>query len=104
MSYFLYTDLISSLLDPRLADPGSTLIYIGADEPSSCNILVMQVLPNEVPEIEFDLMTNSLSCAEANRRSNNQVRDLIAVGDVMFLGTKNFPRGCGCIPSPYGTE
>jgi len=25
MSYFIYTDLISSLLDPRLVDPGSTL-------------------------------------------------------------------------------
>jgi len=24
MSYFFYTDLISSLLDPRLVDPGST--------------------------------------------------------------------------------
>jgi len=30
MSHFIYTDLISSLLDPRLVDPGSTLIYIGA--------------------------------------------------------------------------
>jgi len=27
---FLYTDLISSLLDPRLVDPGLTLIYVGA--------------------------------------------------------------------------
>jgi len=26
MSYFIYIDLISSLLDPRLIDPGSTLI------------------------------------------------------------------------------
>jgi len=30
MSYFMYTDLISSLLDPRLVDPGSTLIFVGA--------------------------------------------------------------------------
>jgi len=30
MSYFIYTDLISSLLDPRLVYPGSTLIYVGA--------------------------------------------------------------------------
>jgi len=31
--YFIYTDLISSLLDPRLVDPGSTLIHIGAYDP-----------------------------------------------------------------------
>jgi len=30
MSYFIYTDLISSLLDPKPVDPGSTLIYVGA--------------------------------------------------------------------------
>jgi len=30
LSYFIYTDLISSLLDPRLVDSGSTLIHIGA--------------------------------------------------------------------------
>jgi len=30
MSYFNYTDLLSSLLDPTLVDPGSTLIYVGA--------------------------------------------------------------------------
>jgi len=28
-SYFIYTDLISSLLDPKLVDPGSTLIHVG---------------------------------------------------------------------------
>jgi len=33
MSYFIYTDLISSLLDPRLVDPGSTLIRAGANGP-----------------------------------------------------------------------
>jgi len=33
MSYFIYTDIISSLLDPRLADPGSTLIHVGAYGP-----------------------------------------------------------------------
>jgi len=30
MTYFIYTDLISSLLDQRLVDPGSTLIHVGA--------------------------------------------------------------------------
>jgi len=30
MLYFIYTYLISNLLDPRLVDPGSTLIHIGA--------------------------------------------------------------------------
>jgi len=30
MSYFIYTNIISSLLDQRLVDPGSTLIYVGA--------------------------------------------------------------------------
>jgi len=30
MPYFIYTDLISSLLDQRLVDLGSTLIYVGA--------------------------------------------------------------------------
>jgi len=30
MSYFIYTDLISSLLDSRLVNLGSTLIYVGA--------------------------------------------------------------------------
>jgi len=34
-SYFIYTDLISSLLDSRLCDPGSTLIYVGAYDPMS---------------------------------------------------------------------
>jgi len=29
MSYFIYTDLISSFLDPRLVDPGSTLTHVG---------------------------------------------------------------------------
>jgi len=30
MSYFIYTDLINSLLDLKLVDPGSTLINVGA--------------------------------------------------------------------------
>jgi len=30
MPHFIYTDLISSLLDPRLVYPGSTLIHVGA--------------------------------------------------------------------------
>jgi len=35
MSYFIYTDLISSLLDPKLqVDPGSTLIHVGAYGPN----------------------------------------------------------------------
>jgi len=29
MPYFIYTDIISSLLDPKLVDPGSTLIHVG---------------------------------------------------------------------------
>jgi len=33
MSYFIYTDLISSLLDPKLVNPGSTLIHVGAYGP-----------------------------------------------------------------------
>jgi len=33
MSYFIYTDLISSFLDLRLLDLGSTLIYVGAHGP-----------------------------------------------------------------------
>jgi len=28
MSYFIYTDLINSLLDQRLVDLGSTLIHV----------------------------------------------------------------------------
>jgi len=35
MSYFICTDLISSLLDLRLVDPGSTLTHVGAFEPTS---------------------------------------------------------------------
>jgi len=30
MLYFISTDLISSLLDPRFVDPRSTLIHVGA--------------------------------------------------------------------------
>jgi len=33
MLYFIYMDLISSLLDPRRVDPGLTLIYVGAYNP-----------------------------------------------------------------------
>jgi len=33
VSYFIYTDLISSLLDPRLVDHGLTLIHVGAYDP-----------------------------------------------------------------------
>jgi len=30
-SYFIYTDLITSLPDPRLVDPGSILFHVGAN-------------------------------------------------------------------------
>jgi len=33
MSYFIYTDIISNLLDLRLVDPGSILINVGAYGP-----------------------------------------------------------------------
>jgi len=46
MSYFIYTDLISSLLDPRLVDPGSTLIfYIGAYGPECYSRVGTHLLP-----------------------------------------------------------
>jgi len=32
------TDLISSLLDPRLVDPGLTLIYVGAYGSMGCHL------------------------------------------------------------------
>jgi len=35
MPYFIYTDLMCSLLDPKLVDLGSTLIYVGAYGPKS---------------------------------------------------------------------
>jgi len=37
MLYFIYTDLISSLLDPRFVDPGSILIHVGAYDPKIFN-------------------------------------------------------------------
>jgi len=37
MSYFIYTDLISSLLDPALDDPGSALIHFSAYNPRRSN-------------------------------------------------------------------
>jgi len=33
ISYFIYADLISSLLDVKLVDSGSTLIYVGTYGP-----------------------------------------------------------------------
>jgi len=33
--YLIYTDLICSLLDPRLVDCGSTLIYVDTYDPTS---------------------------------------------------------------------
>jgi len=41
MSYFIYTDFISSLLDPRFVDPGSSLIYIGAYGPKALKRMVI---------------------------------------------------------------
>jgi len=41
MSYFNYTDLVRSLRDPSLVDPGSTLIYVGAYDPYISNILYL---------------------------------------------------------------
>jgi len=38
MSYFSYPDLISSFLDPKLVDLGSTLIHVGAYGPMKYNI------------------------------------------------------------------
>jgi len=35
MSCLIYTDLISSLLDPTIVNPGLSLIYIGAYVPKS---------------------------------------------------------------------
>jgi len=39
MSYFIYTDLISSLLDSRLIDLGSILNHIGACYPKSLDAI-----------------------------------------------------------------
>jgi len=35
MPCFIYTNLISNLLVPRLVDPGSTLVHVCANEPKS---------------------------------------------------------------------
>jgi len=50
MSCFIYTDLISSLLDLRLVDPGSILIYVGAYGSKYCmfqtnSVLFLRILP-----------------------------------------------------------
>jgi len=39
MSYFICTDLIRSLFDPRLVDPGSTLIHVDAYDPIKLYLL-----------------------------------------------------------------
>jgi len=44
MSYFIYIDLISSLLDPRLVDLGSALIYVGTYGSKSSGILFLPSL------------------------------------------------------------
>jgi len=43
MSYFIFTDLIRSLLDPRFVDPGSTLIYVGTYD-HQCWLIVITCL------------------------------------------------------------
>jgi len=48
MSYFIYTGLISSLLDPRLVDPGSTLIYVGEHGPKRLRNSVKHYSPYSV--------------------------------------------------------
>jgi len=44
MPYFIYTDLISSLLAPRLVDPGSTLIHVGAYDRKIGYELILELL------------------------------------------------------------
>jgi len=41
MPYFFYTDLISSLLDQKLVDPGSTLIHVDAYGPKCISLHVL---------------------------------------------------------------
>jgi len=35
MQYFIYIDVFCSLLDPRLVDPGLTMIHVGAYAPKT---------------------------------------------------------------------
>jgi len=44
MGYFIYTNLVSSLLDPRLVDPGSTLIQVGVYRGNCFNLEISIVL------------------------------------------------------------
>jgi len=50
MSYFISTDIIYSLLDPRLVDPGSTLINVGANDPCwKCRLRIEEVCNHKLP-------------------------------------------------------
>jgi len=40
MSCFIYADLISTLLDPKLADPRSTLIHVGTYDSHRSKMIV----------------------------------------------------------------
>jgi len=43
MSYFIYVDLISSLLDPRLDDSRSILTHVGAYDPCCISSTLMSL-------------------------------------------------------------
>jgi len=51
MSYSTYTDLISNLLVPKLVDPGSTLIHVGASDPKNTKWLSFEVQIHDLREI-----------------------------------------------------
>jgi len=55
MSRFIYTDLFSSLLNPRHADPGSTLIHVGAYGPYSLINIYKQFRHSQYIEQFFHL-------------------------------------------------
>jgi len=44
-SYFIYIELISSLLDPRPVDLGSTLIHVGAYDPKNLQKVTINLNP-----------------------------------------------------------
>jgi len=52
MSYLIDTDLISSLLDLKHIDPGSTLIYIGTYGPKFFNSISETLAYNALSAIE----------------------------------------------------
>jgi len=59
MSYFIYTELISSLLDPKLVNPGSTLIHVGAYQPKSWN--------SQLPCLTFSIQRDSVKVGQQVR-------------------------------------